>query len=145
VRQKRKNEKMKYPTYDMDLYAGASAEVFNLAQILRRKMTPAEKVLWEKIRNNKLGVKFRRQHPIYFYIADFYCHELKLVIELDGGIHYIPENKERDEGRTAELERFEIIVKRFKNNEVLNSVSDVINKIKELIKKIKEEKQKDKN
>ena len=130
---------MKYPTSDMDLYAGANADVFNLAQILRRTMTTAEKLLWENIRNNKLGVKFRIQHQIYFYIADFYCHELKLIIELDGGIHFIPENKERDEGRTAELERFNIRVMRFNNEEILKSISEVKRRIQEEIKKIKEE------
>jgi len=126
-----------YASSDMDLYAGASAEVFNLAHILRRSMTPAEKFLWQYIRNNKLGVKFRRQHPLYFYIADFYCHELKLVIELDGGIHFLPENKERDEGRTAELDRFDIKVIRFKNEEVFESLSLVLGKITEKIKELK--------
>lgn len=57
-------------------------------------MTEAEDILWKHLRNKKLnGLKFRRQHPLDIFIADFYCHEKKLVIELDGGIHDILEQK----------------------------------------------------
>ncbi len=49
-------------------------------------MTETEKIVWERLCKNKLGVRIRRKHPIYKYIADYYCHELKLVIEIDDGI-----------------------------------------------------------
>lgn len=68
-------------------------------------MTQAEEILWKHLRNKKLnGMKFRRQHPLDMFIADFYCHEKKLIIELDGGIHETPEQQEYDEGRTFLLQ-----------------------------------------
>ena len=70
-----------------DMHFGAIKPIFENAEFLRKNMTHEEKLLWGFIANNQLGYKFRRQHPIWRYIADFYCHELKLVIELDGGIH----------------------------------------------------------
>ena len=107
-------------TRNRDMYFGAGEEGKRLSQRLRRDMTPAEKELWWKLRNSNLfGAKFRRQHPIACFIADFYCHELKLVIEVDGGIHNNPENHEYDIGRTAELEKYGIAVIRFTNEQVL--------------------------
>ena len=78
---------------------------------------------------------------MHYYVADFYCHECKLVIEIDGVIHCLPENKERDEGRTGELERLDIRVIRFTNDEVLNDCETVLNKIKEIIEEIRKSKQ----
>jgi cyclase len=63
---------------------------------LRRKPTHEEKLLWQFLKVNKLGVRFKRQHPIWLYIADFYCHEIKLVIEVDGSIHNVKEVMEHD-------------------------------------------------
>ncbi|WP_461634355.1 endonuclease domain-containing protein [Labilibaculum euxinus] len=100
-------------------------------------MTKSEKLLWTEIRNRKLnGLKFRRQHPINIFIADFYCHEIKLVIELDGNIHDSEENKEYDEGRTAELEYLGVKVIRFTNEEVINSMTNVLAKIKVFCKQV---------
>ena len=80
-----------------NLTYGASPEIFKRANSLKKEMTPAEKILWGELRNSKLdGHKFRRQHPIGKFIVDFYCHEKKLVIELDGGIHNNVDVKERD-------------------------------------------------
>ena len=63
----------------------ADQTTIDLAKKLRRKMTPYEKALWQRLRTHKIaGFKFRRQHPIKFYIADFYCHEARLVVEVDG-------------------------------------------------------------
>ena len=62
-------------------------------------MTVAEKIVWERLCKNKLSVRIRRQHPIYKYIADYYFHELKLVIEIGGGIHLLKENRECDISR----------------------------------------------
>jgi very-short-patch-repair endonuclease len=70
------------------------------------------------------GVRFRRQHPIDIFIADFYCHEARLVIELDGAIH--DQRKEYDEGRTAEMEKHFIKVIRFKNSDVEMDIESVL-------------------
>jgi very-short-patch-repair endonuclease len=70
------------------------------ARALRRRMSTAEIILWTKLRSRKIdGYKFRRQQPIYDYIVDFYCHELMLVIEVDGEIHSLKEIKEYDNKR----------------------------------------------
>lgn len=93
-------------------------------------MTEAEDILWKHLRNKKLnGLKFRRQHSLDIFIADFCCHEKKLVIELDGGIHDILEQKEYDEGRTSELEGKGFKVIRFRNEEIMNDLEDVLNRI----------------
>ena len=101
------------------------------AKELRKKMTPAEEMLWKNLRNRKCGgYKFRRQHPINQFIADFYCHEAKLVVEVDGGYHQTVEQKESDENRSAEMEKWDILIIRFTNDEVLQSMIKVLNKIK---------------
>ncbi|OQX80219.1 MAG: hypothetical protein B6D64_03465 [Bacteroidetes bacterium 4484_276] len=118
--------------YQENLNYGASEEVVARARDLRKRMTEAEELLWSNLRDKKLdGLKFRRQHPIWRFIADFYCHKAKLVIELDGGIHQEIETKERDINRTAEIERFDIKVIRFTNEEVLENIEEVLFKIKE--------------
>jgi very-short-patch-repair endonuclease len=66
----------------------ALSPVQQQARELRQELTPAEKVLWQALRDKQLaGFKFRRQHPIDRFIADFYCAACKLIVELDGGIH----------------------------------------------------------
>ena len=96
-------------------------------------MTEAEEILWKRLRNNKLEeLKFRRQHPLDIFIADFYCHQKKLIIELDGGIHDNLEQKEYDEGRTFELEEKGFKILRFRNEEVINNIEDVLSRIKNL-------------
>lgn len=76
-----------------NMFYGAGNLIFEKAQELRARMTPAEKVLWEAIHINEWKLKFRRQHPLSIYVADFYCHAVKLVIELDGGYHLAEEVK----------------------------------------------------
>jgi cyclase len=66
-----------------NLFLGANAEIFKNAQALRYNMTAAETALWASLGINLPGIKFRRQHPLGQYIADFYCHQHKLVIEVD--------------------------------------------------------------
>ena len=73
------------------MFLNADPLIFKNAEVLRRNMTSSESLLWEYLKNNQLGEKFRRQDPIGIYIADFYCHKHKLIIELDGGIHNDPE------------------------------------------------------
>lgn len=94
-------------------------------------MTPSENLLWQNLRNRKVNnFKFRRQHPISTYIVDFYCHEAKLVIEVDGGIHFIDDNVEYDKFRTLQLEAFGLKVIRFRNEEVLKNMSEVLAEIR---------------
>jgi very-short-patch-repair endonuclease len=88
-------------------------------------MTEAERKLWSLLRNNQLGVKFRRQVPYDLYILDFYCVKAKLVIEVDGGQHYTPKGKRRDEIRDADLQRDGLVVLRFTNAEVLTNSEGV--------------------
>ena len=104
---------------------------------LRKNSTEAEEILWNTLRNRKLeGRKFLRQHPLYydiegkesFFVADFYCHEEKLVIELDGEYHKYKLTK--DNFRTEIINNLGIKVIRFTNMEVINNISVVINEIK---------------
>ena len=72
-------------------------ELLKKARALRNNMTRAEKILWSRIREKKInGHKFRRQQPIFDYIVDFYCNDLKLIIEVDGEIHSLPEKTNYD-------------------------------------------------
>jgi very-short-patch-repair endonuclease len=122
-------------TRDYLLHLNAREEVFQKAHKLRHTMTDAEKLLWDKIRNRKLyGLKFRRQHPAHFYIADFYCHEKRLIIEVDGGIHLDANVKEHDENRTAELDRFGITVIRFTNDQIFEHLPQVLEEIVSIVK-----------
>jgi acetylglutamate kinase len=112
-----------------NMHYGATPVLFELAEILRAKMTEAEEILWNKIKINDWHLKFRRQHPLSNYIADFYCHNVKLVIELDGGYHENKEVKLYDELRENEIKQFGVSVLRFKNEEVLHSLDLVMGKI----------------
>ncbi len=116
--------------YKINLTWDAKPRIFENAKILRRSMTSAEEILWEHLRNKQLnGLKFRRQHPVDIFIADFYCHEKKLIIELDGGIHDLPGQHEYDDGRTFLLEEKGFKILRFKNEEVENELEVVLNRI----------------
>jgi very-short-patch-repair endonuclease len=118
-----------------DMWKGASPRIFANAQKLRENATEAEEFLWLALRENQLdGYKFRRQHPLSIYIADFYCHKLKLVIEIDGGYHKTKEQIILDKERTDTIELQGLKVIRFTNEEVLLNLSNVLNKIKEFAK-----------
>ena len=104
------------------MHYGASKTIFQYAEELRKNMTEAEKAIWARLCKNQLGVRIRRQHPIWKYIADYYCHELKLVIEIDGGVHLLKENKEYDIGRETTLNEFGIEIMRFTNYQVINEI-----------------------
>ena len=116
------------------MFYGATAKTFEFATILRKSETAAEKHLWEKLNKKQLGYKFRRQHPIWIFIADFYCHQLKLVIEVDGGIHLSSDQTEYDIAREEEIEQFDIRVIRFTNEQVLDNIDAVIEEIRKIIK-----------
>ena len=121
-------------TVERTMFYGANEETFEAARILRKNETLAEKCLWEKLNNKQLGYKFRRQHPTWIFIADFYCHQLKLVIEVEGGIHRLQGQREYDIGREEEMEQFGICMIRFTNEEVLGNIEKVIEKILHWIK-----------
>ena len=91
---------------------------------LRKEPTPAERKLWSRIRNDQLGVNFRRQHAVGNYIPDFVCIEKKLIVELDGSQHL--EQEEYDEERTKYLESNGYRVIRFWNNAVMKEIDGVI-------------------
>ena len=119
---------MKKRTIERSMFYNASSEIFQKAEMLRKNMTKAETVLWERLRKNQLGVRFKAQHPIERYIVDFYCHKAKLVIEVDGEIHKF--QKEYDLGREAELEKYGLKILRFTNKDIFNKIDLVIEKIK---------------
>ncbi|MEM9340675.1 MAG: DUF559 domain-containing protein [Bacteroidota bacterium] len=112
-------------------------EVKDFARSLRRNQTKAEGTLWQKLRNRRLsGFKFLRQHPTpydeggkqFYFIADFYCHEKKLVIEVDGKIHDF--QKDYDEQRDLIMEEQGLEVMRVTNDDVNGNLNEVLERIK---------------
>ncbi len=101
-----------------------TAKGYDTARKLRKEPTPAEVKLWAYIRNDQLGVNFRRQHAIGKYIPDFVCIKKKLIIELDGSQHI--EQAEYDAERTKFLESQGYKVIRFWNNQIVNDINGVI-------------------
>jgi len=94
---------------------------------LRRNQTDAERAFWAKVRNKQFfGMKFFRQYSFGSYILDFYCPEKKLAVELDGGQHNQPEDREYDAVRTNYLNAHGVEVVRFWNNEVLGEMDAVL-------------------
>ena len=121
---------------DYLLYLNTEERTRKYAKRLRKKETRAEKKLWDLLKGRKCeGLKFRRQHPIHYYVADFYCHEARLIIEIDGGIHTDPKIKEHDENRAAELKRYGIRILRFSNEQVMSYTAEVVYEIKEFVTK----------
>jgi very-short-patch-repair endonuclease len=119
--------------------------IIDLCRELRRNETPAEKVLWECLRNRRfMGYKFLRQHPVFitsafgrnlYYIPDFYCHKAKLVIEADGPIHLLKKNYDRN--RDEVLSGLGLITIRFNNDRILNDIDAVLDSIEEHMKNYK--------
>lgn len=100
---------------------------------LRNNSTKAEIVLWQKIKNQQLGIKFRRQYNIECFIVDFYCHELRLIIELDGSIHYEEVINKHDQTRQNILENKGYTIIRYSNHKVLDDIDSVVSNIKMVI------------
>ena len=121
---------------DTSMFLGASPYTFEKAKELRKSQTVSEKRLWKYLNNNQLGVKFRRQHPLSIYIVDFYCHKLKLVIEVDGGYHLDKEQKNQDDIRTRELEQLGLKVIRFTNEEIFENSNGIIDRLKRIMASI---------
>lgn len=132
---KNRQERYKYETADASLY-----KVLQQRALQHRNYpTQAEAVLWEYLKGNRLGAKFRRQHLIGQYIPDFVCLSKQLIIEVDGGYHFIGDQPTSDEQRTAYLESFGYHVIRFTNEEVLADTQNVLQKIRHIMNHLNEQ------
>lgn len=132
---KNRQERYKYETADASLY-----KVLQQRALQHRNYpTQAEAVLWEYLKGNRLGAKFRRQHLIGQYIPDFVCLSKQLIIEVDGGYHFIGDQIISDEQRTAYLESFGYHVIRFTNEEVLADTQNVLQKIRHIMNHLNEQ------
>ncbi|MEL6810360.1 MAG: DUF559 domain-containing protein [Bacteroidota bacterium] len=103
------------------------------ARELRKNLTPAEALLWNKIRKKTLGVEFHRQVPILDYIVDFYCHEIGLAIEIDGSSHDY--KYWEDAKRQGRIEKYGVQFLRFQNKEITAELPMIINTIQEFVDK----------
>jgi len=111
------------------MFAGADKFLFARAGELRKQQTFAEELLWQYLKTKPLGFKFRRQHVFSNYILDFYCHALKLVIEVYGSIHNEEEIKRNDAIRQKHLENDKLLVLRFTNDEIRLNKEEVVKQI----------------
>lgn len=109
-------------------------ELVRKARILRSNLTQAEIILWSRLRSRQVeGYKFRRQQPIFDYIVDFYCNELKLIIEVDGEIHFLSEKKDSDINRDKLLKINGYHILRLSNLEIETEIDSTITKIRSFI------------
>lgn len=107
-----------------------SPYIVALCRQFRRHPTPTEEIVWKRVRNRQLcGLKFRRQHPIGRYIADFYCHEQRLLIEVDGGVHMKKDQQLYDAARQEDIEAQGYRILRITTKEVEQDLSGVLRKI----------------
>ena len=132
---KNRQERYKYETADASLYKVLQERALQH----RNYPTQAEAVLWEYLKGNRLGAKFRRQHPIGQYIPDFVCLSKQLIIEVDGGYHFIGDQIISDKQRTAYLESFGYHVIRFTNEEVLADTQNILQKIRHIMNHLNEQ------
>lgn len=109
-----------------------------LARQLRKNSTLAEIILWQNVKGKAFGYEFHRQVPINEFIVDFYCHELQLVIEIDGYTHDY--NFENDEKRQKKLESYGISFIRFNDNDIKRNLNDVLRALEIIISEIEEKK-----
>ena len=124
----RDNERSK--TYNANLHQRAKGHYYRYGRELRQKQTNAEKILWEHLKNRKLsGLKFRRQHPLGTYVPDFYCHDKKVIIEVDGKIHLKKNVRENDREKDWNLKAAGFKILRFKNEEIENEIENVLKHI----------------
>jgi very-short-patch-repair endonuclease len=122
--------------YDEQRPANTSPELWEKLKPIARQMrhipTPAEEQLWQKLRNRGVhGAKFRRQHVIDRFIVDFYCHEARLIIEVDGSIHDYTQDE--DAIRQEFLESLGLRVIRFSNGDVMRQMEGVLERIGEMV------------
>lgn len=118
---------------EKQMYFGATPVTLKKAKQLRSQMTLSEEKLWEHLKGKQIcGVRFRRQHPIETFIVDFYCHAAKLAIEIDGKIHL--NQSDYDNLRKAEIEKYNIMVIRYTNEEINYCIRKVIDDITSIVK-----------
>ncbi|MDE2779309.1 MAG: endonuclease domain-containing protein [Chloroflexota bacterium] len=104
------------------------------ARELRREQTKAEELLWHRVRNRQLAkAKFRRQHPAGRYVLDFYCHEARLAVELDGDIHDYPDQAAYDKARRTEIREGGVRLLVFRNQEIFADLDRVLIEIREAL------------
>ena len=121
--------------YNENLHNNANPSTYENAHYLRQVKTEAEEKLWQSLRNRKLmNLKFRRQHPFGNYVLDFYCHQIKLCIEADGGIHNEKDIREYNIERTKILNENGITVLRFTNQEIIETTTIVTQIIEIFVK-----------
>jgi len=114
-------------------YLYNDADLKRLRQKLRKSPVLPEIILWRELRNSKLGKKFRRQYGVGKFVLDFYCPEMRIGIELDGHTHDNPESHQNDKIRQKFIERQNIKMIRFQNQEVLNNLEGVVEEIKKFL------------
>jgi leucyl-tRNA synthetase len=123
--------KAKLPGFGYPEYKVANEKNFENAKDNRKNSTEAESILWELLRGNKLDYKFRRQHAIENYIADFVCLHLWLIVEIDGGYHLATEQIAADKLRDEQLSKIGFTTIRFTNEQISNDIENVLKQIKE--------------
>ncbi|MBL8132750.1 MAG: endonuclease domain-containing protein [Anaerolineae bacterium] len=110
------------------------AKLKPLARQMRHEPTRAEEMLWQRIRNRRIGgAKFRRQHAVEGFVVDFACIERRLIVEVDGDIHNLPDQQVYDQQRQTHLESHGFRVLRFANGDVLQSIEAVAEVIGETL------------
>jgi imidazole glycerol-phosphate synthase subunit HisF len=103
-----------------------SSSPFPVSENLRRSMTHAETILWMHLKKGIKGMNVRRQHPIGIYVADLYCHKIKLIVETDGPVHDRKETKENDAEGQMNLKNSGYKVLRFINDEITKNIESVL-------------------
>ena len=120
------------------MFRGAKPSTFRNADFLRRNPTEAEEILWHFLRDRQIdNVKFRRQHPILKYVADFFVNELEFIIELDGGYHLKEEQRQYDLYRETKLKLEQMTILRFPNEDVYYRIDYVLDTIRTKLTELK--------
>jgi cyclase len=119
------------------MFYESSPIIFANAKRLRNEPTASEIIFWGLLKQHFADFRFKRQHLVSQYIADFYCHKLRLVVEIDGGIHLSKDAIKNDKLRDEFMNSLNLKIIRFTNDEVCKNGEEVVKKLRELIEKIK--------
>ena len=119
------------------MFYESSPIIFANAKRLRNEPTASEIIFWGLLKQHFADFRFKRQHPVSQYIADFYCHKLRLVVEIDGEIHLSKDAIKNDKLRDEFMNSLNLKIIRFTNDEVCKNGEEVVKKLRELIEKIK--------
>lgn len=118
------------------MFYESSPVIFANAKKLRNEPTASEIIFWSLLKQHFLNFRFKRQHPISQYIADFYCHKLKIVIEIDGNIHLTEEAKNNDKLRDGFMQSLDLKIVHFTNEEVCKNGELVVQQLKDIIESL---------